>query len=607
MIQHRGYLQTGGMTASSLTHTRIPDTAPRQQARTLYWQGWRIARIAELLGENAATIHNWKKRDGWDNASALDRVAGTLEARLVQLINKDQKEGKDFKEIDLLGRQMERMARVGKYNETGKESDLNPNIHKRNEAPKRKPKRNDVGEEGTKKILDAFHDSQFEYQRGWYRAGVEHRIRNLLKSRQIGATWYFAREAICDALETGKNKIFMSASKAQAHVFRQYIVQFVREETGVELRGDPLVLPNGAHLYFLGTNARTAQSYHGDTFMDEYFWIQKFQEFRKVASGMAMHKQWKQTYISTPSSITHEAYPFWTGELFNKRRPKEERIKLDVSHEALARGAACPDGQWRQIVTVEDAIRGGCDLFDLDQLMLEYSKDEYQNLLMCQFMDDTLSVFPLAKLHPCMVDSWLVWRDLKPYAPKPLGEKEIWLGYDPDGGGEDSDGAGLVAISPGKSIGSKHRIIEATRLRGQDYEQQAETILKWCQRYNVSYIGIDTTGLGDAVAQLVGKKFHNVDRIQYSVEVKSRLVLKAQHVIDNKRLEFDAGRTDIAQSFMAIRRTMTDSGRQVTYTAGRRKDTGHAELAWATMHALANEPLDGPSEGTSQSIIEVYQ
>lgn len=35
-----------------------------------------------------------------------------------------------------------------------------------------------------------------------------------------------------------------------------------------------MVLPNGATLYFLGTNARTAQSYHGNLYLDEYFWIE---------------------------------------------------------------------------------------------------------------------------------------------------------------------------------------------------------------------------------------------------------------------------------------------------------------------------------------------
>lgn len=115
----------------------------------------------------------------------------------------------------------------------------------------------------------------FEYQRHWWEAGIKHRIRNVLKSRQIGATYYFAREALIDALVTGRNQIFLSASKAQAHVFKQYIIEFAKE-VDVELKGDPMVLPNGATLYFLGTNARTAQSYHGNLYLDEYFWIPKF-------------------------------------------------------------------------------------------------------------------------------------------------------------------------------------------------------------------------------------------------------------------------------------------------------------------------------------------
>ncbi|MEX2335355.1 MAG: terminase family protein, partial [Pseudohongiella sp.] len=527
----------------------------------------------------------------------------SLEARMVQLVFKDEKEGKDFKEIDLLGRQIERLARVNKYQESGRESDLNPNILERNRAPRKA--KNDIGDEGLEEITTAFEESLFEYQHKWKVAGLTNRIRNILKSRQIGATWYFAREAIVDAFHTGKNKIFLSASKAQAHVFRQYIVQFVKDTTGVELRGDPLVLPNGATLYFLGTNVRTAQSYHGDLYMDEYFWIQSFQQFRKVASGMAMHKKWSQTYFSTPSAITHEAYPFWTGEQFNKRRAKDKRVTVDTSHAALANGMACSDGQWRQIVTVEDAMAGGCDLFDIDQLQMEYSEDEYSNLLMCQFVDDTHAVFPLAKLQRCMVDSWIEWREMKPYADRPLGDREVWLGYDPSGGGESGDGAGLVAVLPSKSASQPHRVVEKVRLRGLDYEQQAEEIRKLTKRYNVSFIGMDTTGLGEAVAELVEKFFPAVTRFNYSPDVKARLVIKTQNIIDHGRLQFDAGWSDMAQSFMAIRRAMTDSQRQITYKSGRSEDTGHADLAWAVMHALSNEPLEGPSNHGG-SMMEIY-
>lgn len=586
-----------------------PDMSPRQQARALYWQGWRIARIAETIGEKPATVHTWKKRDEWDSSTPLERVECSLEAKLIQLIYKEEKEGKDFKEIDLLGRQMVNIARIHKYNECGKEAALNPNLENRNTAPRvRKTIRNDLGEEGAQKVVDAFHKSIYEYQRGWYRAGLEHRIRNILKSRQIGATWYFAREAICDALLTGRNKIFLSASKAQAYNFRRYIISFVLKVTGVELKGDPIILPNGAELYFLGTNKNTAQGYSGDLYLDEYFWIHNFAEFRKVTSGVAIHDHWKQTYFSTPSSINHEAYPFWNGDYFTKELPRAERFTIDVSHEALSRGRLCDDGQWRQIVTVEDAVSGGCDLFNIDRLRREFSEAEFGNLLMCQFVDDTQAVFPFAKMKRCMVDSWLVWRDLRLHAARPLGEKEVWLGYDADGGGENGDGAGLVAVSPAKNKNGKHRIIEKLRLFGLDFEQQAEAVLGFCKKYNVTYIGMDSTGLGESVAQIVDKQKPGlVRRFVYSADVKYQMVLKTQSIIDRGRLEFDAGDMDIAQSFMAIRKTVTDGGSQMTFKAGRNKRTGHAELAWATMHALFNEPVDIAFNEHNQSFMEIYE
>lgn len=591
--------------------TALPDSAdsspipadfdPRRRARALYWQGWRIARIAEEIGEKVTTVHSWKRRDKWDDYDPLQRVESTLEARLQQLIMKPDKDGRDFKEIDLLGRQIERLARVKKYSRDGNEADLNPKVENRNKGPKRAPTRNAISEEQQEKLVDAFMDGLFPYQKNWYRAGLVERVRNLLKSRQIGATWYFAREGLCDALETGRNQIFLSASKAQAHVFKGYIKAFAAEVAEVDLQGDPIVLPNGATLYFLGTNYRTAQSYHGNIYMDEYFWIPKFQEFRKVASGMAMHKHWRLTYFSTPSSLNHEAFPFWSGGMFNKGRAASEKVTVDVSHEALRDGRHCEDGQWRQIVTVLDAVAGGCDLFDVDQLRLDYSPEEFLNLLMCQFIDDGQSVFPLAEMQRCMVDSWVVWEDFKPFALRPLGNRPVWVGYDPSHSG---DSAALVVIAPPLVAGGKFRVLDRVQFKGMDFDAQAERIRKVTECYNVTYIGIDMTGMGQGVFQLVKQFFPAVQGFSYSPDVKVRLVLKAMDVISKGRMEFDAGWTDLAASFMAIKKTTTPSGRQITFQAGRSEETSHSDLAWACMHALSNEPLEGRT-ATNQSIMEI--
>lgn len=575
----------------------------RRRARDLYWQGWRLTDIGELLKIPRTTLHGWKDAEQWDKAAPIQRVEGALESRLVQLIAKEAKTGSDFKEIDLLGRQVERLARVRNYEQTGKEKELNPNIERRNAGPKRSRRedKNFFSEDQVEQLESAFRDSLFGYQQRWWRESQQ-RTRMILKSRQIGATWYFAREALIDAITTGRNQIFLSASKAQAHIFKQYIIGFAHEACGVELSGDPIVLANGAHLYFLGTNARTAQGYHGNFYFDEFFWTHQFEVLNKVASGMAMHKQWRKTYFSTPSSIQHEAHSLWSGERFNKKRPKAERAQFDLTHDRLADGHVAEDRIWRNIVTIYDAERGGCNLFDLEELKLEYNPEEFANLLMCEFIDDSQSIFPLAELQKCMVDSWVEWDDVKPFSQRPYGFLPVWVGYDPSHTG---DSAGLVVLAPPLGDKGVFRVLERHQFKGMDFEGQAEAVRKVTQRYNVAYIGIDTTGIGQGVYQLVTKFFPAARGINYSLDSKTQLVLKARSVIGKARLQFDSGWVDLAHSFLAIKKTLTASGNAVTFTAGRSVETGHADLAWACMNALVNEPLEGQTS-SNQSFIEIY-
>jgi uncharacterized protein YjcR len=574
---------------------------PRRKARGLYWQGWGLTQIAEHLAINRSTLGSWKRRDGWDKAPAIERVETTLEARIVQLVAKEQKTGHDFKEIDLLTRQFERLARVRRYQAPGgNETDLNPLVAHRNQTPKRPPKRNVFTDEQLIELRQNFHDMLFAYQRTWYEAGLQERVRDILKSRQIGATWYFAYEALLDALATGRNQIFLSGSKAQAYQFRKYIFVF-SEAVGVELKGANIMLANGAELMFLGTNSRTAQSYHGNLYVDEIFWIPRYRELRKLASGMASQKQYRQTYFSTPSAVSHEAHAFWTGALYNKGRPAAEQVKIDVSHAALAAGRHCEDGQWRHIVTIDDALAGGCDLFNLEQLRREYSPEEFGQLFNCLFLDDGNSVFTLPFLLRCGVDSWVLWEDWKPFALRPFGARPVWLGYDPSNTG---DRAALVVLAPPAVDGGKFRVLEVKPFKGSDFAAQAQFISDTCQRYNVQFIGIDITGLGVGVYQLVKQFRPDVVSFTYSVELKTRMVLKAQDVIGNGRLEWEAGETDIPASFMAIKKVMTDAGR-MTYRASRSEESNHADIAWAIMHALYNEPLEGATS-SNRSIMEIF-
>lgn len=595
-----------------------------REARALFWRGWSLRQISEELSLVPSTISSWKNRDKWEAAPSHQRIESSLEARYCALIEKDEKSGRDFKEIDLLGRQLEKMARIEVYRESRNEADLNPKIRKRN-SPEAKAKGKATRDEKAKNcltdeqwdLLEAdFHACNFGHQKTWWEKRNE-RQRKIKKSRQIGATWYFAREGMMKARESSleghpRNQIFLSASKRQSLIFRRYIVAWVRKITGVQLKGGlgdgPLILDMGdghepVEMHYLSTSSATAQGEHGDFYFDEFFWVPGFTELNHVASAMATHKIYKKTYFSSASTVTHQAFPFWNGDEWNKGRSREEQCKFDMSTANLAVGKVMPDGSWCQSVTIHAAISQGMGcLLDADELLLEKGADKFRNLYECEEIDDTESSFPFSALSSCLVDSFLKWKDYEALEARPFGDEPVWFGYDPDKGGR--DGASLTVIAPPKTPKGKFRLLEKISLKGHDFEAQNKAIKRCAGRYNVVDIGIDTSGAGQAVWELVVKWHPTARRIDYTISSKAALVMKMQNVIRNRRFQYDAGWHDVTAAFIAIRPTITAGGGRVTYTAGRSTKHGHADVAWSVMHAIINEPMDASEAGQKKSSVE---
>ena len=574
----------------------------KRKAQQMYFSGYKIAEIARQLDIAASTISSWKDREKWDDVAPVGRVELALETRLNLLIAKEEKSGADYKEIDLLGRQMERMARVKKYSfGDGNEVDLNPKLANRNKGERKKAEQNAIDQEQEELLINGFLDGMFNYQRVWHKA-KENRIRNILKSRQIGATYYFAHEAFIDALTTGHNQIFLSASKKQALQFRSYIVNYAKQTADVDLKGETIKLPNGAELIFLGTNSATAQSYHGNLYFDEVFWVPKFDVMRKVASGMAAQKMYRQTYFSTPTTIAHPAYAFFSGKAFNKNRSKADKVEIDISHENLKSGKLCADRQWKQIVTINDAMEGGCNLFNIDDLIAENSKEEFEQLFLCQFADDNTSAFKFADLQLCQVDSLEEWHDYKPFYQRPFGNREVWLGYDPAFTG---DRAALAIIAPPKVEGGDYRVLHWQTFHGMDYEAQASRIKSFCDDYNVTRIVIDKTGMGSGVFQEVKKFYPMAIGLDYNADLKNEMVLKTQNLIQKRRLKFDGN--EIITSFMTVKKRITGTGK-ITYVSDRSEDASHGDLSWAIMHCILNVPygLNG-DVSSNQSTIFTFE
>lgn len=615
--------------------TELTPAFLRRQARSLYWRGWNCQQVADELGIPYPTVASWKRRDKWDEASPVEVVEDRLEAKIATLLDKDNFNEGDMKRVDFLMRQMERAARIRRYSESGKEADLNPKIDRRNDdaakAKRAEKRKNHLTIDQWRALLDDFHAKNFGHQARWWEER-DRRDRRILKSRQIGATWYFAREAVAKiaeaviatyeaggaALHQPRNQIFLSASERHALKFRREIVGWVQRVTGVELKGKIITFDFGGlfvdeegqpfegdegviafdpvGLYPLSTNSNTAQGESGDFYFDEIFWVSGFAQLRKVAAAMATHTIYKRTYFSTPSTKTHEAYGFWSGEDWNAGRKRGEQRSFALTHAALKDGAVGPDGAWRQIVTLADAIAGGMgELISEEELRAESTEEEFRNLYGCEFVDDTESSFPWARIAPARVDSFLKWRDFKPAlidvpGGRPFGDAPVWIGQDPNKQGRDD--AAFAVIAPPAKRGGKFRVLEKIQRRDLDFQGQDDLLQQLARRYNVTDIAIDTTGHGKALWELVRKWFPGVRAIEYSVASKTALVLKGQSVFRQQRIEFDAGWTDVMSAFMAIRPALTGSQRGVTYIARRNGKVGHADIAWAILHALSNEPMD---------------
>lgn len=265
---------------------------------------------------------------------------------------------------------------------------------------------------------------------------------------------------------------------------------------------------------------------------DEFFRVSNFINLRKVAGAVATLKGLTRTYFSTPSGETHEAYPFWTGDRWNEKRPKAQRKAFDAGWKMLNSGLLCPDKTWRQIVTLKDVIDHGWEYTDLGEIQDENSEDEFRQLYMCEFVREGESAFSLNTLIGCGTDGYDEWPDWKPFASRPMGNRPVWIGYDANG----------------------------------------------------------SSGNGKAVYQIVKKFFPMAMPYTMSMTSKRTLVLKMLQLIRAGRWEYDRSERALINAFNSVRKVKTPGG-FITYDTDRSRGVSHGDLAWANMLAIINEPL----------------
>lgn len=143
---------------------------------------------------------------------------------------------------------------------------------------------------------------------GWQKRWSQnqfHRDRVLNKGRQIGASWYFALEALNDACLTGRNKIFIGDITNIKHEIEylcyhtnlshsDILVSYFEENKRLVIS-----LSNGAKIYFISSENILVAAITGDVYIPEWSWNKKPNYILDLVSGITTHHKWRRTFYSS--------------------------------------------------------------------------------------------------------------------------------------------------------------------------------------------------------------------------------------------------------------------------------------------------------------------
>ncbi|XFW42562.1 terminase family protein [Klebsiella pneumoniae] len=189
----------------------------------------------------------------------------------------------------------------------------------------------------------------FSYQKNWL--NNPKRARHYTKMRQCGADFAFSLEALIDAIETGRNQVFIGTSESSTNGSNRNYIAYFSREVGVNIAGKKgtIELSNGASIYFVGEKSLFS-ALCGNAYVSEYAWAKHPRSLFAAAKGVAMHRKHRLTSYTSPSR-NGEAFKLW-GEF--KQDDKETLTLTDHMGESSPLLDQAEIDYYRSIMTLSD-------------------------------------------------------------------------------------------------------------------------------------------------------------------------------------------------------------------------------------------------------------
>jgi phage FluMu gp28-like protein len=409
--------------------------------------------------------------------------------------------------------------------------------------------------------LDRWLRSFYGYQLRWI--GDQSPFAIALKSRAIGFSHATAGGAVKAGFFEGRRELILSASqdlsdevlaKARSHCEILAALGWPGAIDYVSNNTRELAWRTGGRIIALPANARTARSFQGDVWLDEFAYHIDPDAIRDGAFAMVTRGDYRLRVFSTPNGAQ------------------------GLFHEWIQ---TPPPGWSVHRVTIDDAIADGYPA-DVSKLWGLCGGDErlFAQLYRCSFLDADLQYVPTV-----FADRALEW----------IGEFPSLAGASIHAGLDIGRHHDLTALTVVAVVGGVAWILAIMTCKRTDFAAQKRLIRDARELFGWRTIHVDKSGLGEQLTEELVTWWgdEEVRPVTFTNEAKDDLATRALRWLRDRRIRYprDAEGKALRAETVAVRRKVTPAG-NVQFDVPRTAK-GHGDRWWSMCLALkgAGEPI----------------